>query len=71
MEFSQCPSCRTRFRGQVASCPIDGARLEPIEDPLVGRTIAGRYLVDERLGSGGMGSFFLQESGDARSRGGV
>jgi serine/threonine-protein kinase len=53
-----CPRCDARFRGDIASCPIDGAALVEPEDPFIGRTIAGRYLVEEQLGSGGMGTVY-------------
>jgi serine/threonine-protein kinase len=36
-------------------CPLDGTQLNSPEDPLPGRTIAGRYLIAERIGGGGMG----------------
>ncbi|HEY6881091.1 MAG TPA: protein kinase [Polyangiales bacterium] len=39
-------------------CPLDGARLEEAPDPLVGRTIGGRYLICELIGTGGMGAVY-------------
>ncbi|MDB4972448.1 MAG: serine/threonine protein kinase [Myxococcaceae bacterium] len=37
---------------------MDGAKLEDAPDPLVGRTIGGRYLVAELIGTGGMGTVY-------------
>jgi serine/threonine protein kinase len=55
MDILKCPRCNTRFRGALAACPIDGEALVPIQDPLIGRTIAGRYSVEDKIGGGGMG----------------
>ncbi len=37
---------------------MDGTQLEDAPDPLVGRTIGGRYLVCELIGTGGMGTVY-------------
>lgn len=39
-------------------CPIDGATLAEPHDPFIGRVVAGRYIVEELLGVGGMGSVY-------------
>ena len=56
-----CSACGTTYDDAVTFCPADGAALRPVGDDatLVGAVIAGRYLVSERLGEGGMGTVFL------------
>jgi serine/threonine protein kinase len=55
-----CEICGHRYHdrtsGRAASvCPFDGGRLVPLPDPLVGRVIAGRYALMEKIGQGGFG----------------
>ena len=64
-----CPTCRTAYpaRGR-ATCANDGTRLVGAEefaasknDPLLGRLVAGRFQVIERIGTGGMGTVYRAE----------
>ncbi len=51
----------SRFTSEVRFCPQDGSELQPVPetsqplDPLIGKTIDGRYRIDSTLGAGGMG----------------
>jgi serine/threonine-protein kinase len=54
-----CPRCSESFSDDTMSCPRDGAALKPIVDPLLGRTIGGRYRLIARLGAGGMSTVYL------------
>ncbi len=54
-----CRRCLELYPPDGAFCPMDGAPLEEVTDPLVGRTVANRYRVMSRLGGGGMSSVYL------------
>jgi serine/threonine-protein kinase len=54
----RCPACAAAFRTGYDFCPGDGAALVPwtdANDPLIGAEIAGRYVIDERVGEGSTG----------------
>jgi serine/threonine-protein kinase len=54
-----CPRCSELYPDDAERCPRDGAELRAVLDPLIGRTVGGRYRLISRLGSGGMSSVYL------------
>lgn len=53
-----CPRCHSIYTADPGFCGVDGAELiEQEEDPLIGRTV-DRYMIRERIGSGGMGCVY-------------
>lgn len=54
-----CPRCSELLPDDAAFCPFDGAALTKSDDRLLGKTIAARYRLTRRLGSGGMSVVYL------------
>src|SRR5579883_825533 len=54
-----CPRCSELFADDASFCPGDGTELKKSADPHLGRTIAARYRLIKRLGSGGMSVVYL------------
>ena len=53
-----CPKCGAEYPDTTTLCPADGIALEKTTDSLLGKTLAGKYRIDERLSGGGMGTVY-------------
>ena len=56
LDEAYCPVCDRSYGVSGDACPHDGARLIRLgRDPMLGREIDGRFVIRERIGTGGMG----------------
>src|SRR2546423_13303792 len=56
--MKSCPVCGKEYSDTSRLCPIDAAVLRHDEDPLIGKTLAGKYLVETLIKHGGMGAVY-------------
>jgi serine/threonine protein kinase len=54
-----CPACGKEYSDTTTLCPVDAAVLERQDDPLLGQTLASKYLIEKLISRGGMGSVYL------------
>ncbi len=53
-----CPKCGSEYPDTNTLCPSDGVALEKSGDSILGKVLAGKYRIDERLSEGGMGTVY-------------
>ncbi len=57
-----CPKCQLEYRDDSRThCLVDGMALVVVGDPRVGRLIAGRFVCDAPIGTGGMATVYRGE----------
>ena len=56
--MKRCPKCGLEYLDTTTLCPADGVALETVDDLLIGKILAGKYRIDERLSGGGMGTVY-------------
>lgn len=55
--MKRCPKCGAEYGNANTLCPNDGEVLAP-QDDLVGRVLADKYRIEERISEGGMGAVY-------------
>lgn len=63
--FEECPQCGSCYDSGVSQCTKEGARLLPVILP---RLLEGRYLLQQRLGRGGMGTVYAASDASLERR---
>jgi len=53
-----CPVCGKEYSDTTTLCPVDAEVLQGTDDPLLGQTLAGKYLVEQLIKRGGMGAVY-------------
>ncbi|MDX6444968.1 MAG: eukaryotic-like serine/threonine-protein kinase [Blastocatellia bacterium] len=53
-----CPLCGKEYSDTSTLCTLDAEVLQSLEDPLVGQTLAEKYLIEELIKRGGMGAVY-------------
>lgn len=61
--MKQCPQCQLKYPNESTNCFVDGVELAPLQDPRIGTTLSGRYLIEDVIGEGGMATVYRAKKG--------
>jgi len=53
-----CPQCKMRYPNDATYCFVEGSELVMLPDPRIGTVLAGRYVIEELIGEGGMANAY-------------
>ncbi|HVG31223.1 MAG TPA: protein kinase [Pyrinomonadaceae bacterium] len=56
--MKKCPKCGKTYEQGNTLCPADGTALVKAGDDLLGKTLADKYRIEERISEGGMGTVY-------------